>query len=100
MALGLKGDEGVGKIFNVLRELFQDFLIQAMLFCLAMLKRPVGLLPGPRATVGAYAADKRIGATPRETMEKGVISRTDGAPKVRLGWFPVFGVDQVLGSLD
>ncbi len=96
----MKGDEGVGEIFNVLRELFQDFLIQAVLFCLAMLKRPVGLLPGPRTTVGAYAADKRIGATPRETVEKRVISRADGAPKVRLSGFPVFGVDQMLGGLD
>lgn len=100
MALGLKGDEGVGKIFNVLRELFQDFLIQAVLFCLAMLKRPVGLLPGPRTTVGGCAADKRIGAAPRETVEKGVISRTDGAPKVRLSGFSVFSEDQVLGGLD
>lgn len=96
----MKGDEGVGEILDVLREFFQDLLIQAVSFCLAVFKRPVNLLPGFRATVGTYAADKQIRAAPRETVKKGVIGRTDGPPKVRLRGFPVFSVDQVLGGLD
>ena len=94
MPLILQSNEFFRKFLDFMRKSLHRLLVQAGIFCIAVFKCAIYLMPSR----GAFSADKQIGGSVGQRVEHSIIRSADRAVQVGLSGRSRLKIRQVAGS--
>ena len=100
VAFCLKSHKHISKIFNIFWKFLDYFLFFTSIFCEAMVKSSINLLPCRFATICICTPHHQIRTSTSEAMEERIVSCTNPASEIRLSRLSISRDNQVFGGFQ